>query len=54
MILFIVLLITLVALAVFLAFALGVGGALAIVIFGDVIVCACLIIWIMKRLAKRR
>ncbi len=54
MILFIILLITLVALVVFLAFALGVGGALTIVIFGDVIVCVCLIMWIMKRLVKRR
>ena len=33
---------------------LSVGGAAFIIIFGDVIVCVAIIIWILKRLFKRK
>ena len=54
MILFITLLITLLVLAVIVTLAVGIGGAAFIVVFGDVIVCILIIVWIMKKILKRR
>ena len=54
MILFTVLLLTLIMLMVISIIALSVGGAAVIIIFGDVFVCMFLIVWIMKRLIRRR
>ena len=54
MILFTILLITLAIIAVSSVLILSVGGAAFIVIFGDLVVCMAIIIWIMRRLAKRR
>jgi len=54
MILFITLLITLLVLAVIVALAIGIGGAAFIIVFGDVIVCILIIVWIMKKILKRR
>lgn len=54
MILFIILLLTVLLLTVAGIAMLSVGGAAFIVLFGDVIVCAVLIVWIMKRLLKKR
>lgn len=54
MILFTILLIILLLITVITVLALSAGGAAFIVLFGDVIVCGFLIIWIMKRLIKRK
>ena len=54
MILFIILLLTAVILTVVTVLALSAGGAAFIVLFGDVIVCIALIVWIMRKIFKRR
>lgn len=54
MILFTILFITLVILAVFTVLTVSALGATGIVLFGDVIVCAIVIIWLMKKLFKRK
>lgn len=54
MILFTILLITLLVLAIIVTFSIGIGGAAFIVVFGDVIVCMLVIVWIMKKILKRR
>ena len=40
-------------LAVFTVFAIAIGGSVFIVVFGDVIVCIFLIVWIIKKLIKK-
>ena len=54
MILFTTLLITALLLAVFTVFAIAIGGSVFIVVFGDVIVCIFLIVWIIKKLFKKK
>ena len=54
MILFIILLLMLILLTVITVTVISAGGAVLIVLFGDVIVCAGLIIWIMKRLVSKK
>ena len=54
MILFTILLITLTIIAIVSVLVLSVGGAAFIVIFGDLVVCMAIIIWIMRLLAKRK
>lgn len=54
MILFTILLITLAIITVLTVLAVSVLGATGIVLFGDVIVCAIFIIWVMKKLLKRK
>ena len=54
MILFITLLIMALLLAVFTVFAIAIGGSVFIVVFGDVIVCIFLIVWIIKNLFKKK
>ena len=54
MILFTILSIMLVMLIVTAVVILGVGGGAFIIVFADLIVCAFVIIWIIKRLIKRR
>lgn len=54
MVLFTILAITLVCLILFIIFVLGVGGAMFVILFADVIVCVLIIIWIMNRLTKRK
>lgn len=54
MILFTILLITLIILTVLTVLVTSVLGATGIVLFGDVIVCAIFIIWLMKKLLKRK
>ena len=54
MILFIILAFTALLLMVASIALLSAGGATFIVIFGDVIVCAFLIIWINKRLLDKQ
>ena len=54
MILFTTLLIMALLLAVFTVFAIAIGGSVFIVVFGDVIVCIFLIVWIVKKLFKKK
>lgn len=54
MILTSILLITFIVLMVTTVIALSMGGAAFILVFGDVIVCMAIIIWIVKRLTKRK
>lgn len=54
MILTTILLITFIVLMVTTVIALSMGGAAFILVFGDVIVCMAIIIWIVKRLIKRK
>lgn len=54
MILTTILLITFIVLMVTTVIALSMGGAAFILVFGDVIVCMAIIIWIVKRLTKRK
>lgn len=54
MILFSILAVMLIILTVITVVVVGAAGAGFIVIFGDVIVCAVLIVFLMKRLIKRR
>ncbi len=50
MILFMTLALTLILLTIITILFVAAGGAFMIVVFGDVIVCGFLIIWLMKRL----
>ena len=54
MILFIILLLIVMILTTFIVIGAGIGGALFVAIFGDVIVCIFLIVWCMRRLIKRK
>ena len=54
MITFIILAITLIALAIFTIVTVGAVGTAGIIVFGDVIVCIVLIVWIIKRLVNRK
>lgn len=50
MILFLILMIALIVIATFVTFAVGIFGGIGIIIFADVIVCAILVGWIIKKL----
>ena len=54
MILFTILLITLIILAVLTVLVISATGAAFIIVFADVIVCAVLIVFLMKWLLKRK
>ena len=54
MITFIILAIILIALAIFTIVTVGAVGTAGIIVFGDVIVCIVLIVWIIKRLVNRK
>lgn len=54
MILFIILAITLMTLIAVTILAIGVGGAGFIVVFGDVIVCIAIVVFIMSLIVKRK
>lgn len=54
MILFTILLIILVILAALAIIVLSLGGTLGFILFGDLIVCILFIVWIMKRLHRKR
>ena len=34
--------------------AISVGGSIAVILFGDVIVCIFIIVWIINKIVKRR
>lgn len=54
MILFTILTVTLIVLIGIIVLAVAIGGGATIIIFGDVIVCVAILIWILKRLLKKR
>lgn len=54
MILFIILLLIVAILTAITVLAISVGGAVFIILFGDVIVCIALIVWIMKRRINKK
>lgn len=54
MILFTILLLTAVFLTIFTVAAISVGGTVFVVLFADVFVCIFIIVWIMKRLFKKK
>lgn len=54
MILFSILLLMLIMLTVITVFAVSVGGTVFVIIFGDVIVCIFIIVWILKRIRKKK
>ena len=54
MITFILLTIILIALGIFTVVTAGAVGTAGIIVFGDVIVCIVLIVWIIKRLINRK
>lgn len=54
MILFTLLLLITIILVVVTVFVVSIGGAVGIILFGDVIVCIVLLIWLIKKLAKKK
>ena len=54
MITFILLAIILIALGIFTVVTAGAVGTAGIIVFGDVVVCIVLIVWIIKRLINRK
>lgn len=54
MILFILLTLILAILAVTIALTIGIGGAAFIIVFADVIVCMIVIVWLLKKLWRRK
>ena len=54
MITFIILAIALIALAIFTVVTVGAVGTAGIIVFGDVIVCIVLIVWIIKKCLVNR
>lgn len=53
MITFIILLATLLALALVAFILFSVGGIAFLVVFGDVIICTLIIVWIFKRIFRK-
>lgn len=53
MVLFMGLLLTLLCLAIFSVLAIGAGGAVFVIVFGDVLVCAFIIVSIIKFITKK-
>ena len=54
MILFTILMITLLLLVFVTVISISIGGAAFIIVFGDVIVCVAIIIWMVRHLTKRK
>ncbi len=54
MILFLVLLLILIALIVAAVLCLSAGGTVFIMLFGDVIVCGAIIVWILKKSIRKK
>ena len=53
-ILFAVLIVTLIFLIGFIVISMAIGGGLTVIIFGDVIVCIFLIVFLLKYLLKKK
>lgn len=54
MILFMIMLLMIVLLTVFTIVVIGATGAVGIVLFGDVIVCIFLLVWLFKKIFKKK
>ena len=54
MVLFTILALTLILLVIFTIVAVAATGAVGIVLFGDVIVCIIFIVWIIKKICKKK
>ena len=54
MILFVLLLLITLILGVVTLVVLSVGGAVGIILFGDVIVCVLILVWIMKKILTKK
>ena len=54
MILFAVLIVTLIFLIGFIVISVAIGGGLTVIIFGDVIVCIFLIVFLLKHLLNKK
>lgn len=54
MVLFVLLLLITLILSVVTLAVLSVGGAVGIILFGDVIVCVLILIWIMKKILTKK
>lgn len=54
MILFMILLIMLLIIGVIAVLAISVGGSAFILVFGDLILCVLIIVWIIKKLIKKK
>ena len=54
MVIFTLLLLITLVLVVITAIVISIGGALGIIIFGDVIVCIVILIWLMKKILKKK
>ena len=54
MILFIGLMLALIFAVVMTVLAITVGGSIGIVVFGDVIICVLIIVWIIKHIANKK
>ena len=54
MVLLLILALTILILLVFTIAAVSVTGAVGIILFGDVIVCILVLIWLIKRIFKKK
>ena len=54
MLLFLILALMLIVLTVTVVIAVALGGSAFIIVFGDVIVCIFIIVWIIRRMFKRK
>jgi len=54
MLLFLILALMLIVLTVTVVLAVALGGSAFIIVFGDVIVCIFIIVWIIRRMFKRK
>jgi hypothetical protein len=54
MLLFLILALMLIVLTVTVVIAVALGGSAFIIVFGDVIVCIFIIVWIIRRMFRKR
>ena len=54
MVIFTLLLLIKLVLVIITAIVIAVGGSVGIILFGDVIVCIAILIWIMKKVLKKK
>lgn len=54
MILFTILALVALFLIIFTVVAVSIGGAVFVIIFGDIIVCIAIIVWIIKKILKKK
>jgi len=54
MLLFLILLFTLAILVTFIVLSVSAAGAISVLVFGDVIVCIFIIVWLLKLIYKKK